>query len=148
MASCVIALTMDSETGRSAPACNVHCTFDLPCRHDGKPASDTPMHTCCVPSRADAVEFWRKRTLGQRNLVIHRGSFAGADHTIDETWPAACWCGVELITGRDITDRCPACTCDPVLCETDDSGASCADCGACLHGCPLDGNCPEHKAVR
>jgi hypothetical protein len=30
---------------------------------------------------------------------------------------------------------CPDCVCDPVLCETDDSGDSCLDCGFCLHGC-------------
>ncbi|GGM53676.1 hypothetical protein ACFFX1_54745 [Dactylosporangium sucinum] len=45
-------------------------------------------------------------------------------------------------------DRCPECRCNPVLCETDDTGEHCADqaCGTCLHGCPLD-NCPACPAV-
>jgi hypothetical protein len=32
--------------------------------------------------------------------------------------------------------RC--CTCDPDLCESDDTGEHCEirSCGACLHGCP------------
>lgn len=36
--------------------------------------------------------------------------------------------------------RCRHCTCDPTLCETDDTGQHCADrsCGSCLHGCPDD----------
>lgn len=147
MAACVIALSMDAETGRMAPACNVHCTFNVPCRHSGEPATAVPMHTHALPSRVDAVEHWRKRTLGQRNLVIHRGDFTDGNHDIAETWPATCRCDPELITGVDLASRCPACTCDPVLCETDDSGASCSDCGSCLHGCPLD-ECPVHPAVR
>lgn len=42
---------------------------------------------------------------------------------------------------------CAECCCDPVLCETDDSGDSCLDCGPCVHGCPLD-ECLAHPAVR
>lgn len=41
----------------------------------------------------------------------------------------------------EVEARCPGCCCDPVLCESDDTGEHCADrsCGTCLHGCPLDG---------
>jgi hypothetical protein len=35
-----------------------------------------------------------------------------------------------------VVGGCPDCTCDPILCAEDDSGDSCIDCGACLHGCP------------
>lgn len=46
--------------------------------------------------------------------------------------------------------RCPECRCDPVLCETDDSGEHCADqsCPTCLHGCPLDDDCPVCGVAR
>jgi hypothetical protein len=33
---------------------------------------------------------------------------------------------------------CPGCVCVPALCESDETGASCMDCVACLHGCPED----------
>lgn len=46
--------------------------------------------------------------------------------------------------------RCPECRCDPVLCETDDSGEHCSDqsCPTCLHGCPLDDDCPVCGVAR
>lgn len=34
--------------------------------------------------------------------------------------------------------RPDCCTCDPVLCDTDDTGDSCMDCASCLWGCPAD----------
>jgi hypothetical protein len=37
-----------------------------------------------------------------------------------------------------VVGGCPECTCDSVLCATDDTGDSCLNCGACLHGCPDD----------
>ncbi len=39
--------------------------------------------------------------------------------------------------------RCAVCRCDPVLCETDDTGQHCTDrgCSTCMCGCPIDG-CP------
>jgi hypothetical protein len=39
---------------------------------------------------------------------------------------------------------CPDCTCDQALCESDETGDSCLDCGACLHGCPED----EHDMTK
>jgi hypothetical protein len=39
---------------------------------------------------------------------------------------------------------CPDCTCDPALCESDETGESCVDCGACLHGC-TEGECDMTK---
>lgn len=35
-------------------------------------------------------------------------------------------------------------------CDKISAGDHCdaQSCGPCLHGCPLDGDCPEHKAVR
>lgn len=45
--------------------------------------------------------------------------------------------------GKYADERCPECRCDPVLCETDDTGDHCEEqsCGSCLHGCPLDPVC-------
>lgn len=104
MAVCVIALTFDTDDDTMAPACNVHCTFSLPCRHDGEPAVDTPMHGHSVPSRQAAIDFWQARTLGQRHLVLHRGSFGGdVEHRFDETLPASCPCGAEIIEAQEVT---------------------------------------------
>lgn len=144
MATCVVSLILDTDTDRMRPACQVHCTFVLPCRHSGQPAAPEPMHTDSVPSREAAIRHWQQRTRGQRPLVVHRGSFSDREHRFDDTLPASCWCGVETVAVR-----CPECRCDVVLCETDDSGEHCADqaCGTCLHGCPLD-DCPACPVVR
>jgi hypothetical protein len=101
MAVCVIGLTMDSESGEMRPACNVHCTFNLPCMHDGEPAAPAPMHTDSEPSRHAAVEHWLSRTRGQRPLVIHAGSFAGRRHDLTESLPAACWCALVVLEARE-----------------------------------------------
>lgn len=40
-----------------------------------------------------------------------------------------------------VVGGCPDCVCEPVLCETDDTGDSCLSCGFCLNGCST-GECP------
>lgn len=68
--------------------------------------------------------------------------------------PLSTWWGPVLLDheGRwSHPEQCPECRCDPVLCETDDSGEHCSDqsCPTCLHGCPLpDGECPVCGVAR
>lgn len=102
MAVCVISAVLDTDTGVMRAACQVHCSFALPCAHDGEPASAVPMHTDSSPSRDEAIKHWRARTRGQRHLVIHQGRFGARRHQIDDTLPASCWCDVEVIAAQEI----------------------------------------------
>ncbi len=56
--------------------------------------------------------------------------------------PVTCRSSTLAMIGVEL-HRCAACRCDPVLCETDDTGQHCTDrgCSTCMCGCPIDG-CP------
>jgi hypothetical protein len=88
-AHCVISLANGTD-----PACMVH-THYAPCPRDGEPANPGVMHTDMTPSRAEAIEHWRRRTHGQRTLVIHVGRL-GEEHDIGVN-AVDCWCGPEVI---------------------------------------------------
>ncbi len=98
MATCVVGMTADPDTGIPRPACNVHCTFTLPCTHDGEPAAPTPLHGFAEPSLLDTLEFWMDRTRGQRPIVVHCGAFGDTGHLLSDAVPyPGCPCGAEIV---------------------------------------------------
>ncbi len=98
MATCVVGMTADPNTGQPRPACNVHCTFTMPCTHDGEPASAVPLHGFAEPSLLNTMEFWMGRTGGQRPIVIHNGFFGEGEHLLSDDAPyPGCPCGAEII---------------------------------------------------
>jgi hypothetical protein len=105
MAECVVAMTLDSESGQMRPACNVHCSFLVPCPHSGEPARPSTMHGFAYNPRADTVGFWLSRTLGQRPLVIHCVRWPEDGHNLSDEVPyPGCPCGGEVIAAVDRTD--------------------------------------------
>lgn len=96
MAHCVISAVFDTDADQMVPACVVHCA-DAPCPRDGELASTVPLHSHDLPSRREAVRFWRLRTHGQRTLVLHHGSLGGErDHSVGAD-DMTCWCQPEVL---------------------------------------------------
>lgn len=72
-------------------------------------------------------------------LAFVRGDSYGTSHCVRAAEEAEI--PVQRLDYDDLPKpRCPACRCDPELCESDDTGQHCADqsCGSCLHGCPVE----------
>lgn len=97
MAECVISSIVDTDIGRTVPACVVHAAY-APCRHNGEPACSTPLHADTYRGREDAIQFWDRRTRGQRVLVLHHGDIGDETHHLDGV---TCWCGPEVLGGGD-----------------------------------------------
>ena len=72
-------------------ACMVHCHY-APCPRNGEPATMTALHADTRPGRDEVVLFWWRRTLGQRTIVLHQGTFADAHKQ-----SAGCWCNPEVL---------------------------------------------------
>jgi len=86
--------------------CVVH-THYAPCPRDGEPACPDVMHGDEHPSAEASIRSHRVRTLGQRPLLLHRGSLtdvgpAGQDHAVGAT-DTACWCGGTYYPPREVT---------------------------------------------
>lgn len=101
MAACVVAPTMDAD-GQIRPACNVHCSFRMPCPHDGEPAAASTLHGFADRPRQETVEFWWARTHGQRPLVIHCVNWPDTGHNLSDAVPyPGCPCGGEVLAAID-----------------------------------------------
>jgi hypothetical protein len=86
-------------------ACVVHRHY-APCPLDGDPACALPLHGDEHPSREAALASHEIKTLGQRPLVLHRGSLTdlsptGAEHVVDER--TDCWCGPTLYPPQELS---------------------------------------------
>lgn len=94
-AHCVLSAVNDGEV-----ACMVH-THYAPCPRNGEPANPGVVHTHALPSREEAIEHWRRRTHGQRTVVIHVGEMAAGSHDIGVD-AVDCPCGPEVIWARQL----------------------------------------------